>query len=85
MLFRKNNDLKTILQLDEVDFRKSGSYGDMLISILKQREEDIKDNIMFIRTNLEYKHHHPVIQILNKFLKMIRETQNIIAIQVVLD
>jgi len=76
--------MKTILQINESQFRQNGKHGDMLISILKNRSEDIKGNVMFIRTNLAYNHDSIEILAFNHMLRDLRR-QNIIAINVILD
>ena len=84
MLTTKNNT-KSIIQVDEAQFRKVGVNGDALISILRQRDIDIKDEkTMLIRTNLTYQHQHPVINAFNSYLQMLRMS-NVIAINVILD
>jgi len=76
--------MKTILQINESQFRQNGKHGDMLISILKNRSEDIKGNVMLIRTNLAYNHDSKEILAFNHMLRDLRR-QNIIAINVILD
>tara|TARA_R110000787_G_scaffold252084_2_gene357582 strand:- start:1034 stop:1264 length:231 start_codon:yes stop_codon:yes gene_type:complete len=76
--------MKTILQINESQFRQNGKHGDMLISILKNRSEDIKGNVMLIRTNLAYNHDSIEILAFNHMLRDLRR-QNIIAINVILD
>ena len=83
-MLRQKNSLKTILQLDEKSFRLGGSHGDKLISILKQGEQRIKDNVLSIRTNLTFSHGSLEIQAFNLKLRELRQ-QNIVLIQVRLD
>jgi hypothetical protein len=83
MLVSKNNS-KTILQLNEESFRKAGKYGDQLISILKDKKDDIKNGVMSIRTGMKYLHQDPVMIAFNMYLQKLR-MQNIVMIQVILD
>ncbi len=75
---------KTIIQVSEEQFRNAGRHGDMLISILKEREVDIVNNKMLIRTNLSYSHPNVMIKAFNAFLQSLRR-DNVIAINVILD
>jgi len=76
--------MKTILQVNEIQFREAGKHGDKLLSILKNRSMDIKENCLLIRTNLTFNHQSIEITAFNHYLRQLRR-QNIIAINVVLD
>lgn len=83
-MLRKTNALKQILQIDECKFRKSGKYGDRLMSILRNRDEDIKDGVLSIRTNLIFNHQDPCIKAFNSQLRFMRR-QGIVMVNVMLD
>ena len=76
--------MKTILQLQESDFRKAGNYTDKALSYIKELEELISENVMYIRTNLSFDLNVPEIQALNHYLRVM-QSQNIIAVQIILD
>lgn len=75
---------KTIIQVSEQDFRKSGKYGDKLISILKDRDMDIGNGKMYVRTNLAYNHPSSEIRVFNQVLRNLR-MNNIMGINIILD
>ena len=75
---------KTIIQVSEQSFRKSGKYGDALISILKDRDMDIKNGRMYVRTNLAYNHPSSEIKVFNQVLRNLR-VNNIVGINIILD
>tara|TARA_B110001454_G_scaffold185501_1_gene181730 strand:- start:362 stop:595 length:234 start_codon:yes stop_codon:yes gene_type:complete len=75
---------KTIIQVSEQSFRKSGKYGDALISILKDRDMDIKNGRMYVRTNLAYNHSSSEIKVFNQVLRNLR-MNNIVGINIILD
>lgn len=81
---RMGRKVPTIIQVREEEFRLAGKHGDMLLSILKDRPMDIKDDRMLIRTNLIYEHPHNVIVAFNHYLAKLRK-ENVIAINVILD
>lgn len=76
--------MKTILQLQESDFRKAGNYTDKALSYIKELEELISENVMYIRTNLSFDLNVPEIQALNHYLRVM-QSRNIIAVQIILD
>ena len=76
--------MKTVIQIDEVDFRNVGKHGDILISTLRECEELIKNGIMTIRTNTKFDLHIPEILAFNRYLQIMKN-RNIISIQIVLD
>ncbi len=75
---------KTIIQVSEQDFRKSGKYGDKLISILKDRDMDIRNGKMYVRTNLAYNHSSSEIKVFNQVLRNLR-LNNVVGINIMLD
>ena len=77
------NNIKSILQLNEEEFREAGNHGDKLISILKD-SDDVKDKVLYIRTNRKYLHQDPVVIAFNAYLQKLR-MQKTIMIQVILD
>ena len=76
--------MKTILHLNESDFRIAGNHTDKALAYIKDCEELISKNVMFIRTNLSFDLSVPEIQALNHYLR-IMSSQNIIAVQILLD
>ena len=76
--------MKTILQLSESDFRIAGKHTDRALAYIKDCEELISKNVMFIRTNLSFDLNAPEIQALNHYLRVMN-SQNIIAVQITLD
>jgi len=76
--------MKTILQINESDFRKAGKHGDSLICTIRECEELIQDNVMNIKTDLMFDLQHPEIIAFNHYLRRLR-SQNIIMVQVKLD
>lgn len=76
--------MQTILQVNESDFRIAGKHTDTALSLIKECEELISENVMFIRTNLSFDLNVPEIQVLNHYLRSLRQ-QNIIAVQIILD
>tara|TARA_R110000744_G_scaffold69059_2_gene140303 strand:+ start:1020 stop:1271 length:252 start_codon:yes stop_codon:yes gene_type:complete len=83
-MLKQKNSIKSVLQIDESQFRKAGKYGDKLISILKGREEDMTNNTLLIQTRFNYQHHSLEIQAFNFMLQSLRR-DNVVAIQIVLD
>ena len=83
-MLKRKNSIKSVLQIDERQFRQSGKHGDLLISILKGREEDMNDNTLLIQTRFDYQHESLEIQAFNFMLRDLRR-DNIVAIQVILD
>ena len=77
-------NLKNILVVEEQAFREAGKYGDTLMSILRDREQDIKDNCLYIRTNLRFEHHSLEIAAFNEYLRMLRR-QQVVGVQIRLD
>lgn len=77
-------NLKNILVIEEQAFRRAGKHGGILVSILRERDSDIKDNCLYIRTNLKFEHPSLEIATFNRYLQMLRR-RNIIGIQIVLD
>lgn len=75
---------KTIIQVSEQNFRESGKYGDKLISILKDRDMDIKNGRMYVRTNLAYNHPSSEIKVFNQVLRNLR-MNNVVGINIMLD
>tara|TARA_B100000809_G_C15001878_1_gene481834 strand:- start:98 stop:328 length:231 start_codon:yes stop_codon:yes gene_type:complete len=76
--------MDTVLQITEEQFRKTGKHGDTLIGILRDLDELIENNIMYIRTNLIFELNVPEIAVFNQYLRKLR-SQNIIMVQVILD
>ena len=76
--------MKTILQLQEQDFRDAGNYTDKALSYIKECEELIVDNIMTIRTNISFDLNVPEVQVLNNYLQKLR-LSNTIAVQIILE
>ena len=76
--------MKTILQLQESDFRKAGNYTDKALSYIKECEELIKEDVIYIRTNLSFDLNVPEIQVLNNYLRRMN-SQGTVAIQIILD
>ena len=76
--------MKTILQLNESDFRKAGNYTDKALSYIKDCEELISENVMYIRTNLSFDLNVPEIQVFNNYLRRMN-SQGTVAIQIILD
>tara|TARA_R110002073_G_scaffold27337_1_gene88374 strand:+ start:7074 stop:7304 length:231 start_codon:yes stop_codon:yes gene_type:complete len=76
--------MKTVLQLNESDFRIAGKHTDKALAYIKECEELINKNVMFIRTNLSFDLNTPEIQSLNHYLRVM-QSQNIIAVQILLD
>ncbi len=75
--------LKEIIQVQEFQFR-NGNYTEELMGYLRECEELIQDNIMYIRTNLRFDLNNIVIQAFNQKLNLLRR-QNVVMIQVILD
>ena len=84
MILRGINEKKTILQLNEEQFREAGNHGDKLISILRHHQDGVKGNILTLRTDRKYLNDDPVVQAFNSYLGRLR-LDNIIAIQVILE
>ena len=76
--------MKTILQVNESDFRIAGKHTDKALSYIKECEELIKQDVIYIRTNLSFDLNVPEIQALNHYLRVM-QSRNIIAIQIILD
>ena len=76
--------MQTILQVNESDFRIAGKHTDKALAYIKECEELILGNVMFIRTNLLFDLNIPEIQVLNHYLRALRQ-QNVIAVQIILD
>jgi len=76
--------MKTILQVNESDFRIAGKHADKALSYIKELEELISENVMYIRTNLSFDLNVPEIQAFNHYLRVM-QSQNIIAVQIILD
>ena len=76
--------MNTILQLNESYFRKAGNYTDKALSYIKELEELVSENVMYIRTNLSFDLNVPEIQVFNHYLRVMR-AQGIIAVQIILD
>jgi hypothetical protein len=76
--------MQTVLQLNESDFRIAGKHTDKALAYIKECEELINKNVMFIRTNLSFDLNTPEIQALNHYLRVM-QSQNIIAVQILLD
>ena len=75
--------LKEILVLEESVFRKE-KHTDILIGLLREREDWIQDNILTIMTNLKFNFQSPEIVVFNEYLRILRN-RNTIAIRIVLD
>ena len=76
--------MQTILQVNESDFRIAGNYTDKALSYIKECEELISGNVMFIRTNISFDLNTPEVQALNHYLRVI-QSQGTIAVQIILD
>ena len=76
--------MKTILQVNESEFRIAGKHTDKALSYIKECEELISGNVMFIRTNLYFDLKTPELMALNHYLKVL-QAQGIIAVQIILD
>lgn len=83
-MIKKQIALKTILQVEEYQFREAGEFGDTLMGILREMDSMIKNNILTIHTALKFQHHDITISAFNILLQHMRR-QNIVSIQVVLD
>lgn len=75
--------MKTIIQVQESQFR-DGSHTDRLMGFLRECEELIENNIMYIRTNLRFDLHDNIVQAFNQKLNLLRR-QGVVMIQVILD
>ena len=75
--------LKEIIQVQESQFR-DGKHTDKLMGFLRECEELIENNIMYIRTNLRFDLHDNIIQAFNQKLNLLRR-QGVVMIQVILD
>ena len=75
--------LKEIIQVQESQFR-DGKHTDKLMGFLRECEELIQDNIMYIRTNLRFDLQDNIIQAFNQKLNLLRR-QGVVMIQVILD
>ena len=75
--------MKTIIQVQESQFR-DGTHTDKLMGFLRECEELIENNIMYIRTNLRFDLHDNIIQAFNQKLNLLRR-QGVVMIQVILD
>ena len=67
-MIKQKNSIKSVLQIDERQFREAGKHGDLLVSILKGREEDTRDNTLLIQTRFDYQHESLEIQAFNFML-----------------
>jgi hypothetical protein len=76
--------MKTILQVNESEFRIAGKHADKALSLVKDLEELISGNVLFLRTNLTFSLDTPEIQALNYYFRILRQ-KNIIAVQIILD
>ena len=76
--------MKTILQVNESDFRIAGKHADKALSYIKECEELVKEDVMYIRTNLIFDLNVPEIKAFNHYLRMM-QSRNIIAVQIILD
>jgi hypothetical protein len=74
----------TILQINESDFRMAGKHTDKALSFVKECRELIVNNVMTIKTNLMFDLNTPEIRVLNHYLQVLK-SQNIIAVQILLD
>ena len=75
--------MKTIIQVQEYQFR-DGAHTDRLMGFLRECEELIENNIMYIRTNLRFDLHDNIVQAFNQKLNLLRR-QGVVMIQVILD
>lgn len=75
--------MKTIIQVQEYQFR-DGTHTDKLMGFLRECEELIENNIMYIRTNLRFDLQDNIIQAFNMKLNLLRR-QGVVMIQVILD
>ena len=75
--------LKEIIQVQERQFR-DGQYTDRLMGFLRECEELIDNNIMYIGTNLRFDLNDPIVQAFNQKLNLLRR-RNVVMIQVILD
>lgn len=75
--------MKTIIQVQESQFR-DGEHTDRLMGFLRECEELIENNIMYIRTNLRFDLHDNIVQAFNQKLNLLRR-QGVVMIQVILD
>ena len=76
--------MQTILQIEESQFRLAGKHTDKLLSFLKDCEDLVADNVLTIRTNLEFDLNDVVVQAFNHQLKILR-MQKTLMIQIKLD
>ena len=76
--------MTTILQINESDFRMAGKHTDRALSYVKECKELITKNVMTIKTNLMFDLNAPEIRVLNQYLQILK-SQNIIAVQILLD
>lgn len=85
-MIQQRKNLKTILQLDEADFRKAGKHGDSLMSSLREAENLInkKNNTMYIPTNLEFLRGDRILIAFNFFVGKLAN-RGVIGINVILD
>ncbi len=83
-LSKGSNGLKTILLLEEEAFRKIGDHGDVLIGLLREKEEWIKDGVLTVFTNIKFSSSMPLLQVFNDQLRRMR-SNNIISIKVKLE
>ena len=75
--------MKTIIQVQESQFR-DGTHTDKLMGFLRECEELIENNIMYIRTNLRFDLHDNIVQAFNQKLNLLRR-QGVVMIQIILD
>ena len=75
--------MKTIIQVQESQFR-DGSHTDKLMGFLRECDNLIENNIMYIRTNLRFDLHDNIVQAFNQKLNLLRR-QGVVMIQVILD
>ena len=84
--FKGVDNRKTILQVTEEDFRNAGVHGDKLMTILRENEVSINEelNSMLVRTATEFQHNSKEIVVFNNILRLLRR-KNVIAINILLD
>ena len=76
--------MQTILQIEESQFRLAGKHTDKLLSFLKDCEDLVVDNVLTIKTNLEFDLNDVVVQAFNHQLKILR-MQKTLMVQIKLD
>lgn len=83
-IFNTDKESREILLLEESQFRKAGIFGDQLISLLREKDDWIKDNTLTVFTNLKIVFNDPTIIAFNLFLQNLNRN-NTVSIKIKLD